>query len=154
MVNYSAEINGIHVDAAYSEKSVSELFLPLLKHLTVLQKEKGSRILVMLAAPPGAGKSTLCSFLENLSKEHDDISERALREMADYTINISADEEVLRGRLIDRKIKSGNEIDTATRFVDFSDMATCKKSCRNGPWQIDQHEILRHKTDYLEEILI
>lgn len=222
MVNYSVEINGIHVDAAYSEKSVSELFLPLLRHLTVLQREKGSRILVMLAAPPGAGKSTLCSFLESLSKEHDDISDiqaigmdgfhrrqeylvshttfrdgkeikmvdikgapvtfnleklteairkvvsgedchwpiydrhlhnpvedvihinedivllegnyllldeegwSELKEMADYTISISADEELLRGRLIDRKIKSGNDIDTATRFVDFSDMANVR----------------------------
>ena len=31
--------------------------------------EKQARILVMLAAPPGAGKSTLVSFLEYLAKD-------------------------------------------------------------------------------------
>ncbi|WP_256374471.1 hypothetical protein [Butyrivibrio sp. MC2021] len=44
--------------------------MPLLKRLTATQKEKGERVLVMLAATPGAGKSTLCSFLEELSREH------------------------------------------------------------------------------------
>ncbi|OON84974.1 nucleoside/nucleotide kinase family protein [Oribacterium sp. C9] len=222
MINYSVEINGINVEATYSDKSVEELFLPLLKHLTVIQKEKGRRILVMLAAPPGAGKSTLCSFLESLSKEHDDIcdvqaigmdgfhrrqeylvSHTALRDgkeikmvdikgapvtfdleklteavrkvvsgvecywpsydrhfhnpvedavhitgdivllegnyllldeegwsdlrrMADYTISISASEDLLRSRLIDRKIKSGNDMYKASKFVDFSDMANVR----------------------------
>lgn len=32
-----------------------------------MQKEKGKRLLVFLAAPPGAGKSTLAAFLEHLS---------------------------------------------------------------------------------------
>lgn len=222
MIEYTVEINGIYVEATYSDETVTEIFLPLLNKLTVIQKKKGRRILVMLAAPPGAGKSTLCSFLEYLSKEHDDIGDiqaigidgfhrrqeyllshtvfrdgnelrmvdikgapitfdlekltdairmvvsgedcywpaydrhlhnpvenaihitedivllegnyllldeegwRSLKGMADYTIRISANEDVLRGRLIDRKKKSGNDIETATRFVDFSDMANVR----------------------------
>jgi len=222
MTNYSVEINGIHVDATYSDEVVERLFLPLLKELSALQKEKGRRILVMLAAPPGAGKSTLVSFLEKLSRENDDITDlqaigmdgfhrrqeyllshttirdgkevkmveikgvpvtfdlekltaaikkvssgedtfwpiydrhlhnpvedaihitedivllegnyllldmdgwNRLRDMADYTISITANEAMLRKRLIDRKMKSGNDIESATRFVDYSDMANVR----------------------------
>lgn len=222
MTNYSVEINGIHVDVTYSDEVVERLFLPLLKELSALQKEKGRRILVMLAAPPGAGKSTLVSFLEKLSRENDDITDlqaigmdgfhrrqeyllshttirdgkevkmveikgapvtfdlekltaaiekvssgedtfwpiydrhlhnpvedaihitedivllegnyllldmdgwNRLRDMADYTISITANEAMLRKRLIDRKMKSGNDIESATRFVDYSDMDNVK----------------------------
>lgn len=222
MANYSVEINGIHVDATYSDEVVEQLFLPLLKELSDLQKEKGRRILVMLAAPPGAGKSTLVSFLEKLSRENDDITDlqaigmdgfhrrqeyllshttirdgkevkmveikgapvtfdlekltaaiekvssgedtfwpiydrhlhnpvedaihitkdivllegnyllldmdgwNRLRAMADYTISITANEAMLRKRLIDRKMKSGNDIESATRFVEYSDMANVR----------------------------
>ena len=176
----------------------------------------------MLAAPPGAGKSTLVSFLEKLSRENDDITDlqaigmdgfhrrqeyllshstirdgkevkmveikgapvtfdlekltaaiekvssgedtfwpiydrhlhnpvddaihitkdivllegnyllldmdgwNRLRDMADYTISITANEAMLRKRLIDRKMKSGNDIESATRFVDYSDMANVR----------------------------
>ena len=62
-------INGLAVEATYSDRSVEEIFLPLLRSLGELQKEKGRRILVMLAAPPGAGKSTLSLFLQKLSEE-------------------------------------------------------------------------------------
>jgi len=40
----------------------------LLKRLTDLQKKSGRRIAVFLAAPPAAGKSTLCCYLEHLSR--------------------------------------------------------------------------------------
>ena len=222
MVNYSVVINGIQVNAEYSDESVTEIYLPLLKHLTAIQRNKGKRILVMLAAPPGAGKSTLCSFLEKLSRENDSVCNvqaigmdgfhrrqeyllthsairdgkeikmveikgapvtfdldkltdairtvisgddcywptydrhlhnpvenaihvtgdiillegnyllldeegwKNLHQMADYTISISADEDMLRDRLIDRKMKSGNDRETATKFVDFSDMANVR----------------------------
>ncbi len=75
MIEHSIMINGIHVDAVYSEHAVSDIFVPLLQRLTDLQREKGRRILVMLAAPPGAGKTTLLSFLEKLSREREDLSE-------------------------------------------------------------------------------
>ena len=68
-MEYNVSVNGIEVSARYSDRAVRELFLPLLERLTAMQKQKGRRILAMLAAPPGAGKSTLCSFLESLSGE-------------------------------------------------------------------------------------
>ena len=75
MIEHSFMINGIRVDAVYSEQTVNEIFVPLLKRLTELQQEKGRRILVMLAAPPGAGKTTLLSFLEKLSHEREELGD-------------------------------------------------------------------------------
>jgi len=69
MVRYDVNINGIDVQARFTEESVQEIFLPLLHKLSRLQKEKNGRILVMLAAPPGAGKSTLAAFLKKLSED-------------------------------------------------------------------------------------
>lgn len=74
-IGFQVEINGIGVTAEYSGQAVKGIFLPLLERLTRMQREKGSRILVMLAAPPGAGKSTLLSFLQKLSREHEGFTE-------------------------------------------------------------------------------
>lgn len=67
MIEHQVMINGIEVDARYSEQAVEEIFIPFLKKLTGMQQAAGRRILVMLAAPPGAGKSTLLSFLGRLA---------------------------------------------------------------------------------------
>ena len=40
----------------------------------------------------------------------------------DNTISVTAEEDLLRARLIDRKIKTGVAEKAAVRFVDFSDM--------------------------------
>ena len=68
-IGHRVKINGIDVNAVFSRESVDRVFLPLLRELDVMQRRKGRRILVMLAAPPGAGKSTLMSFLERLARE-------------------------------------------------------------------------------------
>ncbi len=218
MAEYRVMINGIPVAAHYSRSAIDGIFLPLLRRLTALQRQKGRRILVLLAAPPGCGKTTLASFLEMLSREREEISaiqaigmdgfhrrqeyltshftnrngrqvslvdikgapitfdlqrltdsvkrvaagetcgwpvydrmmhnpvEDALRvdgqiillegnyllldedgwrdisACADYTVSITADESLLRARLIDRKIKTEVEAEKAVRFVDYSDM--------------------------------
>ncbi len=229
-MEYNVNMNGIDVHANYDDRAVRELFYPLLRELTAMQKEKGRRILVFLAAPPGAGKSTLASFLQKLSEENPELTDlqaigmdgfhrrqeyllahtakrdgesvrmvdikgapitfdldllrdriektlreprlgwpsydrhlhnpvedaitvekdivllegnyllldedgwRDLAELADYTIFIRADEEMLRKRLVDRKMKSGNSREAAERFVDYSDMYNVRlcmsKSCR------------------------
>ena len=67
-MNYSVEINGITVNAMYNDTTVNEVFIQLLKHLAQLHNVKQRRILVMLAAPPATGKSTLVSFLEHLAR--------------------------------------------------------------------------------------
>ncbi len=218
MIEHSVMINGIEGTARYSERAVREIFLPLLTRMTFFQREKGQRILVMLAAPPGSGKTTLLSFLEKLSCEQEGLEPiqaigmdgfhrrqeyllnhsverdgrqvsmveikgapvtfdlerltdsvkrvangencgwpvydrmlhnpvenalqvtgkivflegnyllldepgwRDLSACADYTVSLTADETLLRARLIDRRMKTGVEKEPAIRFVDFSDM--------------------------------
>lgn len=73
-MQYSMEINGLKVKAVYSDRAVNTIFLPLMKRLTMMQKEAGRRILVFLAAPPAAGKSTLVNFLTALSEKEPDVT--------------------------------------------------------------------------------
>lgn len=70
-MEYVQVINGLDVHAVYSDKSVEAIFLPLLRGLTGMYREKNRRITVLLAAPPGAGKSTLAGFLKHLSETED-----------------------------------------------------------------------------------
>ena len=218
MTAYSVNINGIDVKAIYSEENIQNIFIPLLEKISGIQKEKGRRILVMLAAPPGAGKSTLASFLKKLFEERegnksiqvigmdgfhrrqeflqthsiirdgkevlmvdvkgapetfdlDKLAERIktvlsgekcgwpvynrhlhnpeddaitvdsdivilegnylllneegwrdLSEYADYTVFIRAKEDLLRNRLVERRLASGHDREGSERFVEFSDL--------------------------------
>lgn len=217
-MNFSANINGIAYNVNYSNTMVNNTLIPLLRHLSQLHTQKQKRILVMLAAPPGTGKSTLVSFLEYLAKtvipdkrvqsigmdgfhhrqdyllthtiemngeqipmvrikgapitfnlealqakieeatenrickwpyydrrSHDPVDDaitidadiillegnylllnmdgwRDLSRFADYTIALTADAEMLRERLILRKMKTGMTREDAERFVEYSDM--------------------------------
>ncbi len=223
MIQYNTIVNGIEIHAQYTEESVREIFLPLLRRFSALQKKKNRRVLVMLAAPPGAGKSTLASFLQDLSGKEPDVMPvtvigmdgfhryqddllahttirdgkeislvqikgapetfdlgrlaerirrvaageecgwpeynrllhnptedaitvkgglillegnyllldrdgwRDLSGFADYTIRIRAEEAMLKERLVERKIQSGTEPETALRFVEFSDLANVRE---------------------------
>jgi len=228
---YKLIVNGLNVYAHYTNANIKEIFIPLLKRLTKLQKEKSKRILVILAAPPGSGKSTICTYLEKLSKVREEftniqcigmdgfhyhqdylnshstirngeeillakikgspetfdlplLTERIkkitsgencgwpiydrnihnpvdnvinitsdiillegnylllkedgwneLEKYADYTILLKTNENLLRKRLIDRKIAGGKSIEEATSFVDYSDMVnikTCLEKSKKG----------------------
>ncbi len=218
MTEYNININGIDVNARYTEENINEIFIPLLQELTRIQRKEKRRILVFLAAPPGAGKSTLVSFLQKLASEDPDLVnilaigmdgfhrrqeyllshtlirdgkeismvdvkgtpetfdleklEDAIRRVssgevcgwpvydrllhnpveeavfvdgdiillegnylllnydgweklssyADYTILINAEENMLKERLVSRRIASGHSEDDAEEFVEFSDM--------------------------------
>lgn len=244
--NYDVVINGIEVNAHYSEKSINEIYIPLLKKLSEIQKKKGSRILVMLAAPPGAGKSTMLSFLKYLSENTEGLSpittigmdgfhcyqdyllthttvrdgkeiqmvkikgapvtfdldlllERVkrvaegkecgwpdydrmghnpvedaitvtgnivllegnylllkdegwcdLQKYADLTIKIDADIEMLRGRLTERKIRSGADEETAKTFVEMSDLYNARLCINNSQ---DADIVLRLKDDCEYELV-
>jgi len=73
MICYDTIINGLKVEATYSDAFINDIAVPLLVNLTKMRREKGSRIIVFLAAPPGAGKSTLTDFLVKLSQTTDDV---------------------------------------------------------------------------------
>ncbi len=215
---YNVKINGIEVNARYDEKNINEIFLPLVRDLTDLHRKNRRGVLAFLAAPPGAGKSTLASFLESLSSKNTEFEEiqaigmdgfhrrqeyllshtlirdgreipmvdvkgtpetfdlekleEAIKKVAsgemcgwpvydrllhdpvedvitvsknivllegnyllldidgwdrlssyaDYTIQVRAEESMLRDRLVSRRIASGHASETAGEFVDFSDM--------------------------------
>ena len=231
MIKCKLNVNGLNVDAHFTEANVKEIFIPLLKRLTKLQKDKSKRILVILAAAPGTGKSTLCTYLEKLSKENKEFTEiqsigmdgfhyqqdylnshstirngkeilmakikgspetfnlpllterikkiasgencrwpiydrkihnpvdnvititsniillegnylllkergwNELELLSDYTILLKTNENILRKRLIDRKVAGGKSIEEATSFVDYSDMVnvkTCLEKSNKG----------------------
>lgn len=220
-MKYETVINGLPVSASFSDKFIEETVKSLLKQWEQMYLEKGQRIIVYLAAPPGAGKSTMVELFEKLSKEvivepmiaigmdgfhhyqdyllansverngqiinmvdikgapitfdlealkarisrlkteevvpwpiydrpsHnpkdnaimvkekivliegnylllDEPGWRDLKEMADQTIYIKADEETLRTRLIDRKLKTCPDEEKAIHFVEFSDMENAR----------------------------
>lgn len=69
MITYDFTINGFAQQVEYHKEDIEQIFLPLLKRLTTLQKKKQRRILVYLVAPPAVGKSTLVELLVHLSKQ-------------------------------------------------------------------------------------
>lgn len=72
---YLFKVNGFEMTAIYNEDTIQKVFLPLLKQLQQLQKEKKRRIIVFMAAPPAVGKTTLCEFLEHLSKQDQELTD-------------------------------------------------------------------------------
>ncbi|MDO4475714.1 MAG: nucleoside/nucleotide kinase family protein [Lachnospiraceae bacterium] len=67
------ENSGIQETACFADENVRDIFIPLLEHLSQLHRTSKRRIFVLLAAPPGAGKSTLAAFLEQLSRSREDL---------------------------------------------------------------------------------
>lgn len=72
---YLMKVNGFEMKAVYNEETIQKIFLPLLKQLQQLQKEKKERLIVFMAAPPAVGKTTLCEFLEYLSKQDEELTD-------------------------------------------------------------------------------
>lgn len=66
---------------------------------------------------------------------------RDLKDNADYTICLSADEKLLRERLIERKMMTGVDRENTVKFVDFSDMANVRL-CVNKTMKADLELIL------------
>lgn len=71
---YELNNSGIKETAEFDDDAVKNIFLPLVKCFTELQKRENRRILVFLAAAPGTGKSTLAAFLEYLSGTEEELT--------------------------------------------------------------------------------
>ena len=67
-------VNGYSYVARYRQQTVDNVLVPLLAHLTSLRDERRGRVVAFLAAPPGAGKSTLATVLEHISRSRDDLA--------------------------------------------------------------------------------
>jgi len=74
MERFHFQVNGLQIEAQFRLKDRDEIFLPLLKRLSEMQRERGGRLIVFIAAPPAAGKSTLCVYLEKLSREYEGLT--------------------------------------------------------------------------------
>ena len=74
MLSYAFCVNGLDVCAEFDARDRDRVFLPLLRKLTAMQRQRGRRIAAFLAAPPAAGKSTLCHYLELLSREDPELT--------------------------------------------------------------------------------
>lgn len=61
------ENSGLSVRAEFRDADVEGIFMPMLRRLTRMRREKGGRVVALLAAPPAAGKSTLAALLRLLS---------------------------------------------------------------------------------------
>lgn len=62
-------VNGFELNAQYSDAFINQQLLPLIEKWQKLVKQKNKRVIIFLAAPPGAGKSTLSLFIESLCEE-------------------------------------------------------------------------------------
>ena len=67
-IEFTVNNSGIEEKVFFPRQTVEEVYLPLLKQLTRMQQEKDSRLLVLLAAPPGCGKTVTSAFLQHLSQ--------------------------------------------------------------------------------------
>lgn len=67
--SFDVKVNGYDYEARYSADTVDNVLLPLLRRLKALHDRLGRRTVVFLAAPPGAGKSTVATVLEMLAKD-------------------------------------------------------------------------------------
>ena len=61
-------VNGLEIQAEFAPENRDRVFIPLLQRLAGMQQERQRRICAFLAAPPAAGKSTLCCYLEEISR--------------------------------------------------------------------------------------
>ncbi len=68
-LTYNMEVNGLWQEVKFSEAAIEEIFMPFLHELTDLKMTMDRKVIAYLVAPPGAGKSTLAKFLEQLSRE-------------------------------------------------------------------------------------
>ena len=69
MTTRSLNVNGFPVEARYDDAAMEGILLPLLRALSARAAQARRRVVTFIAAPPGAGKSTLAAFLEALSRE-------------------------------------------------------------------------------------
>ena len=67
-VKLELDVNGLTYTAAYRDRDIEDVFLPLLRSWSAVHAgSSAKRTVVLLAAPPGTGKTTLALFLERLA---------------------------------------------------------------------------------------
>ncbi|MDO4548380.1 MAG: nucleoside/nucleotide kinase family protein [Clostridia bacterium] len=67
VIEYNFEVNGFDVAARYDRAFLDETVVPLIRRFAGMRQKAGRGIVVFLAAPPAAGKSTLAQLFMTLS---------------------------------------------------------------------------------------
>ncbi len=65
-------VNDLAVEANFRECDIETIFKPLVRRWTSLRKMQDRRLIVLMSAPPGTGKTTLALYLSQLSLDMDD----------------------------------------------------------------------------------
>ena len=67
---YNFNVNSLYIKAEYYEQDINDIFIPLVRQLGKMREDAGHRLIVYLAGPCGAGKTTLSLLLESLVHAH------------------------------------------------------------------------------------
>ena len=148
------QVNGLAIRAEFDLRHRDEIFVPLLKKLSDLQREKQRRIVCFLAAPPAAGKSTLCLYLEKLSREIPGLIpvQSVGIDGFHYTNEYLLSHFILRG---DERIPL-SRINGAPESYDVENLARCLQN-PNAKWPVYDrrlHEPVENALTITESILI
>ncbi len=68
MRSFTFEVNGYPIEAVYSDHFLNEIAMVLIDRWRTLAQQTHQRVVVFLAAPPAAGKSTMALLFERLSQ--------------------------------------------------------------------------------------
>ena len=77
-ITYEFNVNSFHIKAEYYEQDINDIFIPLVGQLGKMREHAGRRLIVYLAGPCGAGKTTLSLLLESLAHAHTENSAQAV----------------------------------------------------------------------------
>jgi len=77
---YNFNVNSFHIKAEYDTRDINEIFIPLVRRIGEMKKNAGHshRIIVYIAGPCGAGKTTVSLLLESLMNANTNGSAQAL----------------------------------------------------------------------------
>ena len=115
-------VNGYEYPARFRQETIDDVLVPLVERLSRMRAERGGRVIAFLAAPPGTGKSTLATMLEQISREREDLEHLqylGLDGFHHYNEWLDSHTTVRDGREISmRKVKGAPETFDAAHFAE------------------------------------
>ena len=72
---YQFTVNGFKMEVSYHKRTVQEIFLPLLRRMDSSAERTRGTASGLYGSASAAGKTTLCQFLEYLSREIPELTE-------------------------------------------------------------------------------
>lgn len=151
-------VNGYSYQARFRKRTIEDVLMPLVETLSGLRDTLGRRVVAFLAAPPGAGKSTLATMLERLSRERDDLASLqylGLDGFHHYNAWLDAHTTVRDGEVVSmRKVKGAPETFDAEHFAEK--LAELRSGCVVGWPEYDRnlHDPREDAVAVTEEVVL